>query len=77
MDIQLKKNIIFLANKINNEKQKLNSVGNNYGNIVFYYATLEIFRDHNIHFISNPIDRPDIIVISIANSICNIEICIN
>jgi hypothetical protein len=71
------KNILFFNNHIHKEKQTLNDVGRNYGNMCFYYATLEIFRNHNIHFISNPKDNPDIIVISIANAICNIESCIN
>lgn len=68
--------ILFLNNKIeSNDAVTLSAVGANYGNLLFYFATMELFKSHEIHH--NTCDNPDLIVISTANAICNIDSCIN
>lgn len=69
-------NLLFINNELKGELS-LRDVGNNYGNLLFYHSVLEIFKNYNIYFLSNPCDNPDLIVVSIANSICNIERCLN
>tara|TARA_B110000208_G_scaffold190505_1_gene254556 strand:+ start:12 stop:962 length:951 start_codon:yes stop_codon:yes gene_type:complete len=70
------KKILYLTNEIEDKQLSLRDVGNNYGNLCFYYGTINILKDHDIYF-NNQIDNPDYIVVSIANSICNIKCCIN
>ena len=75
----MKKKILYLANecKIHN-KLTLFDVGDNYGNLCFYHGTINIFKNHDIYFNnSNRIKDPDLVIISVANAICNIDYMIN
>lgn len=72
-------NILFIDNlKFKNVKYSLKDVGNNYGNLLFYFATLEILKNNEIFYneINSDIE-PDVVVITTANCICNIQSCIN
>ena len=57
----------------------MRDVGNNYGNLCFYQGTVNILKDHDIYFFNqvNQINNPDYIVVTLANSICNVKSCIN
>jgi len=75
--------VLFLQNRIE-EKTSLNlkEVGQNYGNLLFYQATLDILKNHNIHFFdhtsqTSECENPDIVVVTLANNIINHLPCIN
>ena len=70
--------ILVLDNNLKNKNLSLKDVGMNYGNMCFYYGCLDIFKNHDIYYLNdNNIEKPDYIVVSIANSICNIKSCNN
>lgn len=71
--------ILFIDNiKFKNIKYSLKDVGNNYGNLLFYFATLEILKNNEIfHTNIDSVIEPDVIVITTANCICNIQSCID
>lgn len=75
------KKILYLRNEHKKQTIKtLSDVGSNYGNLCFYYGTINIFKDHEVYFenqINNSDFNPDFIVATVANALCNVDIHIN
>lgn len=68
--------VLFLDNENKCKKNlSLKDVGNNYGNLLFYFATLKLFKIHDLEF--ETCENPDVIVITTANCISNIQSNIN
>ena len=64
-----KLNILFLEKEKSRNNINISDIGNNYGNLLFYEATLKLFKEHLIHF--NSFSKPDLVVITTANTISN------
>lgn len=70
-------NILYINNYFCIDKEYiLEDVGNNLGNLLFFFGTVDLLKNNNVYFNDFNIN-PDIIIISTANCISNITININ